>query len=145
MKKILFTLLFCTSLFAQAPFTTDNLKNLRLHIINKTKFIDKKQELEIKALAMKKLKAVGIVFDKVDSSTFMIKIESLKVDKSYAVNVQVAVAEEVTSKREEKIETLDFTYFSNDLIDTQEPLVETLESINFLIDGFIELYLEDRK
>jgi len=51
----------------------------------------------------------------------------------------------VTSKREEKIETLAFTYFSNDLIDTQEPLVETLESINFLIDGFIELYLEDRK
>lgn len=145
MKKLILLLSISVSLFAAAPFTLDNIEKLRVYCIIKTDYFDKKQELLIKELAEKKLKKVGINLNKVDSSTLMIKIESIKLDKMYVVNTSIAIGEEIVTKRKDRIETLAFTYYANDLIDTDEPYTDTMESINFLLDSFSEAYLEDKE
>ena len=143
MKKIVLFFSLCVSLLATPPFTLENLKNLRVYMINGTEFIDKKQESLIKKSVEQRLKSVGINLNAVDSSTFIIKIESVKIDKTYVVNVRVSVAEEIVTNRKDNVETLAFTYVVNDFMDTQEPYQDSLESIDFLLDEFIELYLED--
>ncbi len=144
MKKIVLSFILCASLFGAAPFTLENLQKLRIIIINNTDFIDKQQEFTINKLAEEKLKLLGIALNQVDSGTLMLKIESKKIENTHAVSIQIAVAEEVNTKRQDKIGTLAFTYFASDLIDTKEPYTDTLESINFLLEGFSELYLEDK-
>ncbi|MBU0720517.1 hypothetical protein KJ877_04190 [bacterium] len=143
MKKIIILLAFCASLLGSPPFTLDNLKNLRIYLINNTDYISKEQERLIKTLAKEKLQSVGIELDRVDASTFMIKMESIKIDKTYAISVQVAVGEEVMTHRKDKIQTLAFTYFMSDFMDSEEPYTDTLESVKFLLEAFVELYLED--
>jgi hypothetical protein len=145
MKKLLVILFFSASLFAAAPFTLENLTNLRIYIVNKSDFIDKQQEAQLKEAIAKQLTAAGIVLNAPDSSTFMIKIESMQVDKTYVVNVGIAVGEEIITKRKDAVRTLAFTYHANDFIKTQEPYTETLESVHYLVDDFVDLYNEDKE
>jgi hypothetical protein len=145
MRKIFLMLLLGISLFAAAPFTLDNLTNLRIYIVNKSDFINKQQETQLKEAIAKQLTAAGIVLNAVDSSTFMIKIESIQIDKTYAVNVGIAVGEEIITKRKDAVQTLAFTYHANDFIKTQEPYAETLESVHYLVDDFVDLYNEDKE
>jgi len=143
MKKIVLLITLCATLFGALPFTLENLKDLRIFFVNKTDYIDKKQKAEIQGMIEEKLKSAGFTMNRVDSSTFMIKIESTKIDKTYIVNVQIGVGEEVITRRKDKVETLAFTYMANDFMESDEPYDETLESINFLMDEFLELYKED--
>lgn len=145
MKKLLLILFIPAILFAAIPFTLDNLTNLRVFCMNKTDFIDKSQVSKIKTMAEEKLKSAGIVMNKIDASTVMIKLESLKLEKLYVVNVTLAVGEEIITKRKDSPQTLAFTYFMNDMIDTDEPYDDTIESINFLLDGFVEAYINDKE
>jgi len=118
---------------------------LRIYFINKSDFINKQQEAELKEAIAKKLTAAGIVLNATDSSTFMIKIESVHIDTTYVVNVGIAVGEEIITKRKDAVQTLAFTYHANDFIDTKEPYIETLESVHYLVDDFIDLYNEDKE
>lgn len=145
MKKLFLLLIVSLSLFAAPPFTLENLKNLRVYVINKSDFIDKKQEELLKESVAKKLTAAGIVLNAVDSSTFMIKIESEQIGAVYVVNVGIAVGEEIITKRQNATQTLAFTYHETDFFQSKEPLVETFESVNFLVDDFIDLYNEDKE
>jgi hypothetical protein len=145
MKNIFLILLLSISLSAAPPFTLENLKNLRIYVINKSDFINKQQVIELKEAVAKKLTAAGIVLNATDSSTFMIKVESVKVDATYIVNIGITVGEEIITKRKDAIQTLAFTYHVNDFIDTQEPYIDTLESIHYLVEDFIDLYNEDKE
>lgn len=145
MRNIAFILLLSISLSAALPFTLENLTNLRIYVVNKSDFINKQQEAELKEAVAKKLTAAGLVLNATDSSTFMLKIESIHVDKTYIVNIGIAVGEEIITKRKDAVQTLAFTYHANDFIQTQEPYVETLESVHYLVDDFIDLYNEDKE
>jgi hypothetical protein len=145
MRKIFLTLLLGVSLFGAAPFTLDNLQNLRVYIVNKSDFIDKQQETQLKEAITKKLTAAGLVLNATDSATLMIKIESIKLDQTYVVNVGITLGEEIITKRKDAVQTLAFTYDANDFMDTKEPYTDTLESVNFLVDDFIDLYHEDKE
>lgn len=143
MKLFLPLLLACSTLFGSLPFTLDNLQNLRIVLINKTDFIPQEDEAKIKESVAKKLQAHGIEFDKQDANTLMIKIDTFKVDETFVVHTQFVIGEEVQTRRKEQVGTLAFTYHSNDLIDTQEPYADTIESIEYLANEFLELYDED--
>lgn len=145
MKKLVIILALSLSLFGAPFFTLDNLDNLRIFFMNKTDFIDKSEGEKIKGMAEKKLKAAGFRMNEVDASTFMIKIESIKLEKKYVVNTTVAIGEEIITNRKESPQTFAFTYYMNDLIDTDEPYEETMESIEFLMDAFIEAYNDDKE
>lgn len=145
MKKIFLILIVSVSLFAAAPFTLDNLKSLRIYIVNKSNFINKQQAAEIKEVVAKKLNSAGITLNAIDSPTFMVKIDSIEVGEIFVVNVSIGIGEEIITKRKDAIQTLAFTYYANDLLKTDEPYAETLESVHYLVDEFVELYNEDKE
>ncbi|MDD5201534.1 MAG: hypothetical protein PHH41_00170 [Sulfurimonas sp.] len=145
MKKFFLLVLLQISLFAAPPFTLDNLQNLRVYLINKSDFIDKTQENALKEAINVKLRAAGITLDAPDSATFMIKIESVKVATTYIVNVGIAVGEEIRTKRKDAVETLAFTYHANDFFETKDAYTDTLESVYFLLDDFIDAYNDDKE
>ena len=143
MKKILLIIAFCSSLFSASIFTLENVNNLKLYFANNSDFITPKQTVFIKKSTEEKLKVAGIELNKVDASTFMIKVESIEVDESYAVVISIALGEEVITNRKERIESFAWSYYKTDIIDTDEPYTDTLESINYLVDEFVESYLDD--
>ena len=145
MKKLLFLLALSSSLFASQPFTLENLDNLRIYFVNKAPFLDKKLEQSIKDQVTSKLQAQGIAMNGVDASTLMLKVEAIKLQTNYVINTQIAIAEEVITKRKEDVQTFAFTYHLNDFFDTKEPRIDTLESFEFLLEEFLELYKEDNE
>ena len=145
MKKLLFLLIFSSSLFASQPFTLENLNNLRIYFVNKAPFLDKELEQRIKDKVTSKLQAQGIRMNRVDASTLMLKIEAIKLQTNYVINTQIAIAEEVITKRKEDVGTFAYTYHLNDLFDTKEPRIDTMESFEFLLEEFLDLYKEDNE
>lgn len=145
MKKLIVLLGLSTFLFASQPFTLENLQNLRIYFVNKTSFLDKEKEKRIKEKITSKLEAKGIVMNTVDASTIMLKVEAIKLQTSYVINTQIAIAEEVITKRKDDVETFAFTYHLNDFFDTKEPHIDTMESFEYLLEEFLDLYKEDNE
>ena len=143
MRKLFLLLSLCSLMFAESIFTVENTDNLKVYLANETDFISQEQALDIKRTTEEKLKAVGIELNKVDASTFMIKIQAADIEGSFAVLVHVGIGEEVLTKRKGDVKTFAWTYYQTDLIDTNKPYEDTLETIHYLVNGFIESYQED--
>ncbi len=143
MRKLFLILSLCSLMFAESIFTLENTNNLKIYFANQTDFMTQEQEFFIKKTAEEKLKAAGIELNKVDASTFMVKVQAIDMIESFVVLVHVAIGEEVITKRKGDIRTFAWTYYKTDLIDTKEPYKETLESVNYLVNNFVESYLGD--
>ncbi|WP_321777879.1 hypothetical protein [Sulfurimonas sp.] len=146
MFKLLFiSLITYSSLFSASFFTLDNLGSLKIYTSLKVDYLSVKQKDEIKKLLHAKLQKAGFSFDNTDPTTFMLKIEAIEVDESQVIYVQIALGEDVQTLRKGNIKSFAFTYVANDFIDSEEPYVDTLESINFLLSEFIEAYKDDNE
>jgi len=145
MKKLLLLLLTYGTLFSASFYTLDNVKSLNLYVANQADFMDKKQKNEIKKNLKIRLQKAGFIFGETDSITFMLKIEAIDVDDTQVINVQIGLAEEVITSRKASIETFAFTYLANDFIESDEPYIDTVESINFLVSEFINAYRDDNE
>jgi hypothetical protein len=143
MKRVLFLLLLMQTVWAAPPFTVENLNNLRIVFMNSTDFIDAKHKADFKADIAKRLSAAGITLNGLDPRTFFVKIEAINHDKTSYIYVQIGVGEEVITHRKDAIETLALTYQSSDFIESEQPLQDTNESLQFLMDEFLELYKAD--
>lgn len=130
---------------AALPFTLENLGPLRLYFINHSDFITPGQETALKTQIKARLTAEGFALDQRDPSTFFVKIESLHGAKIAYVMVQIGIGEEIITRRRDAVESFAFTYHAGDFIETETPLADTNESINFLMDEFFELYHEDNE
>lgn len=145
MKKIFLSIIFSVSLFGASMFTLENVNNLKLYIDNSSDLINIEQINHIKKITEQKLKSAGIELNKVDASTFMIKIETIEIEESYAALVSIGLGEEVTTKRKDKIQTFSWTYYTTDFMELDEPYKNILESVNYLVDEFIEGYEDDKE
>lgn len=145
MKLILSFFLACATLFGSVPFTLDKLQNLRILLLNKAEFITPTDEAIIKTKLKEKLLSHAITFDAKDASTLVLSIDTFKVDKTYIVHTQFIIGEEVQTFRTNDVETFAYTYHASDLIDTKEPYADTIESIEYLTNEFLELLDEDNQ
>lgn len=145
MKKIILLLSICASLFSQSFYTLDNVKSLSLYMPNSAKYMNKKQKNTLKNSVIKKLKDAGFVFGKTDATTFMLKIDSINVEDTEVIYIQLGLGEEVLTPRPGKIHSFAFTYLENDFIDSDEPIQDTIESVDFLISQFLEAYKDDNE
>lgn len=143
MKFLLSLFMACSISFASIPFTLDKLQNINILLLNKAEFITPIDETIIKTKIKEKLIKHAITFNGVDASTLIVTIDTFMVDKTYIVHTQFIIAEEVQTFRKDDIETLAFTFHAHDLIDTKEPYPDTIESIEYLLNEFLELYDED--
>ncbi len=143
MRKFFLILSLCSLLFGESIFTLENTDNLKVYLANETDFMTQEQLVFIKKTAEEKLKAAGIQLNKTDASTFMVKIEAMEIEESFALIIHVGIGEEVITKRKGDVRTFAWTYYETDFIDTNKPYEDALESINYLINSFVESYHED--
>jgi len=75
-RKIFLLLTLCSLIFAESIFTLENTNNLKVYMADDNGFITQEQTIAIKKIAENKLRAAGIELNKIDASTFMVKVES---------------------------------------------------------------------
>jgi hypothetical protein len=112
---------------------------------NKAGYMDKEQKKSLKDSVVQKLKNAGFVFGKTDATTFMIKIESINVNDTEVIYIKLALGEEVLTSRPDKIHTFALTYLANDFMESDEPVQDTIESVDFLMSEFLEAYKDDNE
>jgi len=144
-KKIILFLLICSSLFSKSFYTLDNVNSLSLYMPIKTGYMDKEQKKNLKDSVIQKLKKAGFVFGKTDATTFMVKIQSINVNDTEIIHIQIGLGEEVLTKRPGNIHSYAFTYLANDFIESDEPILDTIESVDFLLSEFLESHKEDNE
>lgn len=145
MKKFLLFLMLSSAAFAALPFTLDNMESLRVYVVNKSDFMNVEQTAKIKEDVIKKLLAAGITIGAPDSPTLMLKLDAIKVNDHYIVSTSITIGEEVITKRKDAVQTLAFTYNATDFFTTNEPYADTMESVHYLLDDFIEAYKDDKE
>ncbi|MDD2790441.1 MAG: hypothetical protein PHU40_07225 [Sulfurimonas sp.] len=145
MKTFLLFLMISSAAFAALPFTLDNMESLRVRVVNKSDFMSVEQTAKIKEEVSKKLSKAGIAIGAPDSPTLMLKIDAIQVNDHYVVNTSITIGEEVITKRNDAVQTLAFTYNATDFFKTNEPYADTMESVHYLLDDFIEAYKDDKE
>jgi len=145
MKKLILFLIITTSLFSDTFYTLDNIKNLRMYTTTSTNFLDKQKIAKIENIAKERLIKAGFVLDGNDSATFMIKIEAVEIEDIQAIYVEIGIGEEVKTLRDDDVYSFAFTYLANDLVESDDPFADILESLDFLISQFLELYKIDNE
>lgn len=143
--KIIFFLLLVTSLFSKSFYTLDNVKNLSLFMPNKVGFMDKEEKKKLKESVLERLRKAGFVFGKTDSTTFMIKIESIRVNDTEVIHVQLGLGEEVLTNRPGNVHSFALTYLATDFMESDEPIKDTIESVDYLLSEFLEAYKDDNE
>jgi len=142
--KFLATLIFTFStLFSATYFSLDDVTSLHLHMLNKVEFMDEKQKDTLKKDIISKLKKAGFKFGEVDSAAFIIKIKSIEIEDGEVVHISVSLGEDVIVSRKDEIDVFSFTYYTDDLIEADEPYEETIDALNSLISKFINAYEDD--
>ena len=145
MKKLLFILLASCQLFATSFYTLDNVSSLSIYMKVKASFITPDKTTKIKTIVTEKLKKEGFVFGKVDARTLMVQIEAIEIEDSQAIYIQIGLAEDVITKRKDNVETFAFTYLADKFIEGYDPYKDTVETVENLIDGFIDAHKDDNE
>lgn len=145
MKKLILFLLLTSSLFSESFFTLDSVKDLRIYISSSADFLDKEKQSNIKDIVKERLLKAGFVFGENDAITFMLKIEAIEIADAQAIYVEIGLGEEVKTLRDGDNYSFAFTYLANDFIDSKDPYIDTLESIEFLMSQFIESHKIDNE
>jgi hypothetical protein len=114
-------------------------------MVASTDLITIEEKTTIKENVIKKLKDAGFIFGKPDSTNFMVKIQTIDIEDSHAIHVQIALAEDVLTSRPDDIHTFAFTYFLDDFIESDDPYADITESINFLLTEFLDSYKDDNE
>lgn len=144
-RKIALILLLSTILFSSSKFTLDGVKNLKIMIVERTKFIDKEAKEELKSLIVKKLKKEDFTFGEIDSTTFIIEIKSIEVKDIYVLEVSLFLGEDVKTNREELTDTFAYTYMQSVLVESEFLHEDTLSAVDFLVCQFLEAYRDDKE
>lgn len=92
-----------------------------------------------------KLEKAGFVFGKTDANIFVVKVDTLEIEGSQALHLEIGLGEEVVTKRTEKIETFAYTYLASKFIEGYDPYEDTVESLNTLVDEFIDAHHDDNE
>lgn len=145
MKTLIFLFLFSGMLFSDSFYTLDNVKSLNIYLANKASFLGKEEKKKIEQIVKAKLLQNGFVFEEADPITLMIKISSKEIKDTYVVNIELRLAEEVTTHRKDNIKTYANTYFKSELIETSIPYEDTLETIEDMLEKFIKAHKDDNE
>ncbi len=145
MKKLFLLALLSAQLFSQSYFTLDNVRSLNLYFASDAEFLTQEQKETLKKTVRKKLEKAGFVFGETDAYVFVVKIESIGIEESQAIDIQVKLGEEVITKRKDNIETFAYTYLEHKLVEGYDPYEDTREALSSLVDGFINAHKDDNE
>lgn len=139
-------MILSTSLFsASSFFTLDYVKNLSFYYAGNNDFISKAQAKQLKVDVTKKLKKAGFVFGQTDALIFVVKINALSVEKTYVINIEISLDEDVITNREENVEAFALTYLDQKMIKSEQPYKDSIKTLDAMIDKFIVLHKDDNE
>jgi hypothetical protein len=123
------------------------MRSLDIYIANKTPFIGHEEKAEITELLKTTLSENGFVFDAHDPINLIVAINSKEYDSDeFVINLDFILAEEVTAHREGKdVKTFANTYHTSELIESDEPFVDTMQTIEIMLQQFIKSYKLDNE
>ena len=145
MIKLLLVLCFSTLLFSKSLYTLDNVKNLNFYLVNKTDFLSSDDKKKIERIIKDRLIKNGFVFGKTDATLFLVVVNAKEIGGSFAINIEIGLAEDVTTHRVGNIKTMAHTYTASELIESDKPYEDTLETIKNLLTQFLEAYKDDNE
>lgn len=143
--RIFLLLLISISLYSTGFWTLSGLEKARFFVKDNTDSLDAKTKKIIRSKMSSMLVKNNIATDKQDSPTLILFIDKITNHKNNYVYLQLALGEEVKTFRKTKDETFSLTYNAYDFIEVNnaELEYEILESTDFLLSQFSELYIED--
>ena len=141
---ILFTCL-ALQLFAISPYNLEGLKAVNIKISDKGKLLSKDKKVELKKRLEDESTKLGIKVSNDEFSNLIIKIESVKLNTKYVLNVSLYVVENVNPSRSKKLQGLGVTYMSNDMFEVEDDLEKEIDISIFklLFDDFKKQYQEE--
>lgn len=143
-RKIALILFLSTLLFASSKFTLDGVKNIKFTLINRTTFLSNENKKELENLVLNKLKKEKFTLGEVDPINFVVEIKAIEIGETYALNISLTLTEDVTTNdRIGNPKTFALTYMENIFIESEFPLEESRNAIDFLICQFLNAYRED--
>lgn len=147
MRYIVLLLLLALSLHAGAYWTLTGLKKSNIYVKNDLSSLSVKTLDTIKEKMRDMLITNGIRMNQQDSPTLVLSLEELTNDESSFVYVKLYLAEDVQTYREDKISTFAMTYENSDFIEVDNAELDkgVLESVDFLLATFGELYNDDKE
>lgn len=145
MRNLFLTLLLSSSLFSASLYTLDNVYSLNLYFASNADFLNQEKKEKIKSMLTQKLEKAGFVFGKTDANIFVVKVDTLEIEGSQALHLEIGLGEEVVTKRTEKIETFAYTYLASKFIEGYDPYEDTVESLSALVDEFIDAHHDDNE
>jgi len=144
--RYLFLLLLAYTLQAGGYWTLTGLSKANIYVKNDLSSLKIETLAAIKSKMSESLKKNGILMHQQDSSTLVLSLEEIANDETSCVYVKLYLAEDVQTYREDKTSTFAMTYESSDFIEVELADFDKsiLESVDFLLSQFNELYEEDR-
>lgn len=145
--KILFTLLLSLSLNAAGFWTLTGLEKANIYVKNELSLVKPETITKIKEKMDFTLAANDIQTQQQDSPTLMISLEELTNDETHFIYIKLALGEEVQTFRKNKDATFALTFAATDFIEVEAEDLDQdlLESVDFLLSQFTDLYQDDNE
>ena len=147
MKSFLLLFLFTLYLQAAGFWTLSGVDKANIYVNNQLSTLKPSTIKTMKAKMEAMLKKNGIQTKMQDSPTLMFKLEEIEGEENHYVYVKLALGEEVQTFRKNRDNTFALTYDANDFIDVESDELDeqVLESVDFLLEQFTELYEDDNE
>lgn len=145
--KIFFTLFFALSLNAAGFWTLTGLEKSNIYVQNQLSILKPETLEKIKEKMTKTLQKHKVLLNQQDSSTLMCSLEEISGDETYYIYMKLALGEEVQTFRPGRTAAFALTFEATDFIETDSEQMENdiLESLDFLLSQFGELYEDDNE
>jgi hypothetical protein len=145
--KSLFALLLALSLNAAGFWTLTGLEKANIYVKNELSLIKPETITKIKEKIDFTLQANDIATQQQDSPTLMVSLEELTDEETHFIYIKLALGEEVQTFRKNKNATFALTFAATDFIevDVEDIDQDVLESIDFLLSQFTDLYQDDNE
>jgi hypothetical protein len=134
-----------SALFSDSLYTLDGVKNLNLYLDNKAQCFSKNDKNKLEEFIKKELSSSGFVFGERDSIIFLVMLNSKQLGNTHAINIEIALAEEVEATRVKKLKSFALTYLASQMIESTQPYNDTLEALEMLLIDFIKSHKEDNE
>jgi len=146
MKYIILTIFLITNTFALSPFSLEGVKNVNVKLFDKSKLVSKKLKQKMVSTIKKEFSKLGIKTTSEEFSNFIVKIEAVKIQKTYVVNVSMFLVEDIIPSRDKNLESMGITYKKSDFFDTEDFEADVYESvIEFLLFDLLEQYRDENE
>lgn len=146
MKTVLI-LLLALSLNAAGFWTLTGLKKSNVYVQNELSLLKPETLEKIKEKMGATLTQNGVLMNQQDSATLMLSLEGIEGEDYRYVYLKLSLGEDVQTFRKNKNATFALTFQATDFIETDAETLQkdVLESLNFLLSSFSDLYQDDNE